>query len=306
VTAVSPVISTNQEVIAGNQNWYTTIEGVDYSFASIGNWSTQEGDWLNPSDDQAARPVAVLGQTVYQQLFANFGLDPLGKTIRFGNGLYRVIGVLSAKGGASTDDVVYVPFTTALERLKNNGYVDEILAQVDDTNTIDADQQAITTLLEQRHHIRKGMDDDFNIANSAQLLQDFNDEISTATGLLVGIAAISLTVGGVGIMNIMIVSVTERTREIGVRMSLGAQRQDIRNQFLIEALTLSLLGGAIGLLLGLLMGYGITTMMNLPNVLTPVSLFLPFLVSAGVGIVFGYYPAMRAAQLDPIEALRSL
>ncbi len=307
VAEVSPVISTNQQVIAGNQNWGTTVEGVDTSFQSIRNWSTEQGDWFSASDDHAARLVAVLGQTVYQQLFAYRGEDPIGKTIRIGNATYRVAGILQAKGGASTDDVIFVPFNTASYRLKNSSYVDQVLVQVDDTNNIDAVQRNITSLLEQRHHILKGMADDFSITTSEQLLQTFNQNLSLFSTLFIGIAAVSLTVGGVGIMNIMIVSVTERTREIGVRLSLGAGREDIRNQFLIEALVLSLIGGAIGLLLRLLLGYGATTiLLGVPFIITPTSLLVPFVVSASVGVIFGFYPAARAARLEPVEALRSL
>ncbi len=218
-----------------------------------------------------------------------------------------MIGVLEAKGGASTtDDVVFVPFSTALERLKNSSYVDQILVKVDDASNIDAVQRDITTLLEQRHHIARGSADDFNLTSSKQLLQTFDQILSLATALYVSIASISLTVGGVGIMNIMIVSVTERTREIGIRLSLGAQRQDIRNQFLIEAVTLSLVGGIIGMLLGMLLGLVITARLGVPFVLTPTSVLVPFVVSAGVGVIFGLYPAVRAARLDPIEALHSL
>ena len=307
VTDVSPIISVNEQVVSGNQNWNTRVQGVETSLQDIQNWSLAEGSWFSTTDEQGARSVAVLGQTVAQNLFSAYGVNPLGQTIRIGNQLYRVVGVLQAKGGASsTDDVVFVPFLTALERLKTSSYVDQILVKVDNASTMDAVQRDIASLLEQRHHVARGSADDFNLTSSAQLLQTATQFTSILTSLLVGIAAISLTVGGIGIMNIMIVSVTERTREIGVRLSLGAQRQDIRNQFLIEALTLSVIGGVIGMLLGLLLGFEVTSLLGLPFVITPTTLLMPFIVSAGIGVIFGFYPAARAAQLDPIEALRSL
>ena len=307
VTAVSPIISIHGQVISGNRNWNTRIAGVDTSLEQIQNWTIAQGAWFTTNDEQGAKSVVVLGQTVYQQLFAASGEDPIGKTIRIDKQPCRVVGVLATKGGAAaTDDVAFVPFSLALGRLKNNGYVDQIVVRVDDASNIDAAQQAITALLEQRHHIARGSADDFNLTSSKQLLDTFNQILSLATALYVSIASISLTVGGVGIMNIMIVSVTERTREIGIRMSLGAQRQDIRNQFLIEAVTLSLVGGVIGMLFGLLLGFGLTNRLGVPFVITPTSLLVPFAVSAGVGVIFGLYPAVRAARLDPIEALRSL
>ncbi|GHO97114.1 multidrug ABC transporter substrate-binding protein [Reticulibacter mediterranei] len=307
VSAVSPIISVNVQAIYGNQNWNTHLKGVDTSLEQIQNWSIEQGSWFSASDQQGARLVAVLGQTVAQNLFASSGQNPIGKTIRVRDQVLRVVGVLATKGGASSsDDVIFVPFSTALYRFKNNGYIDQIIVQVADSNNIDRVQSDITTMLEQRHHIGKNTPDDFNLTSSKQLLQTFDQIITLATALYVSIASISLTVGGVGIMNIMIVSVTERTREIGIRLSLGAQREDILNQFLIEAMTLSLLGGLIGLLLGLLLGLGITTRLAIPFIITPFSLLLPFVMSAGIGVTFGFYPAFRAAQLDPIESLHAL
>ena len=313
VTEVSPIISVNRQVIFNDQNWNTRIQGVNTSLQDIQNWSIAEGDWFSASDQQDGRTVAVIGQTVKQKLFDASGVDPIGQTIRISGQLYRVVGVLQSKGSggfANQDDVIFVPFTTAQDRLRSSSlsspYVDQIALQIDDASNINQVQQAITTLLEHLHRIQKGTPDDFNLISSQQLMQTANQFTSILTILLVGVAAISLAVGGIGIMNIMIVSVTERTREIGIRVSIGAQRQDIRNQFLIEALILSLLGGLIGMLIGFLIGFGITSLTKLPFVITQTSLLMPFAISASIGVIFGLYPAVRAARLDPIEALRSL
>ena len=312
VSLMSPVVSTSQQVIYGNQNWSTRVAGTSPSYQTIQNWVVSEGLWFSDADQQNAKSVAVIGQTIVQNLFSATGTDPINKTIRIGNQLFRVVGVLQTKGSGgfgNQDDVIYIPYTTALDRLRSSSvslpYVDQIALQIDDASNINQAQQDVTTLLERRHHILKGLPDDFHIFSSNQLLQTAQQFTEIITLLLVGIASISLTVGGIGIMNIMIVSVTERTREIGIRMSIGARRGDIRNQFLIEALALSLVGGVIGMLLGLLAGYVITNLTGLPFIVSPVSILMPFVVSAAIGIVFGLYPAIRASQLDPIVALRT-
>ncbi len=305
VTGVTPIISVSQQVIYGNQNWNTKVQGVTPVYQSIQNWTLSEGVWYSESDEQAAKPVALIGQTVANNLFSATGDDPLGKSIRIGTQTFRVGGVLTAKGGNS-DDIIFVPFLTAQNRLKNSTYVDQIQVQVDDSSNINQVQKDVTSLLEKSHHIAIGTTDDFNLTNSTQLLQTSSQFTSTLTLLAVSVAGISLTVGGIGIMNIMIVSVTERTREIGIRISIGAQRQDIRNQFLIEALVLSLVGGVIGLLLGIGVGYVGTSLIKLPFVVTATTLVVPFVISAVIGVIFGLYPAIRASRLNPIDALRSV
>ncbi len=306
VTGVSPIISVNAQVVFGKQNWNTRIQGVNTAFQDIQGWQMAEGNWFSQAQDSGGLPVAILGQTVAHNLFDVTGVDPVGQTIRIRDQEYHVVGVLQAKGGGfNQDDVVLVPFNTALTRLKNTTFVDQILVQVDSSDNINQVQQDITAILERRHQIPGGSPDDFRAISSTQLLQTAQQFTQILTFLLVGIAAISLTVGGIGIMNIMIVSVTERTREIGIRMSIGARRSDIRNQFLIEALVLSLIGGVIGMFMGFLLGLLITNATGLPFVITVVSILLPFLICSIIGIVFGLYPAIRASRLDPIVALRT-
>lgn len=306
VSGVSPIISIGAQVVYGSQNWNTRIQGVNTAYQNILGWQMAEGTWFSTGDVSGGTSVAVIGQTVADNLFSASGADPIGQRIRIRDQIFRVVGLLQTKGGSSTqDDVVYIPYTTALTRLKNTPYIDGIEVQVDDTNNVNLAQQQITSVLERQHHLPPGTPDDFRTISSQQLLQTAQQFTQILTFLLVGIAGISLTVGGIGIMNIMLVSVTERTREIGIRMSVGARRRDIRNQFLIEALTLSFIGGIIGMLMGMLIGLGMTAAFQLPFVVTPTSLLMPFIVSGIIGVVFGLYPAVRAARLDPIVALRS-
>jgi putative ABC transport system permease protein len=310
VTGVSPVISLNNaQIVAGGQNWNTRVQGVTPAMQAIGNWSMAEGAWYTDADEQSQSAVAVIGQTIVDNLFTPTGTDPLGQNILISSQTFRVVGTLQQKGAvgaANQDDVVFVPFATARARLNNSQFVNQIQVQVDSADNVNNAQAAITLLLEQRHNLpTDGSVDDFTVRSSAQAVQTAQQAEQTLTLLLVGIAAISLVVGGIGIMNIMLVSVTERTREIGIRMAVGARRRDIRNQFLIEAVTLSSIGGAIGISIGLVAGLWLTQSFALPFIFNLVAIVLAFGVAAVVGILFGFYPAVRAARLDPIVALRT-
>ena len=317
VTATSPSFGIGGQITYGNQNWLARMDGVSTDLQTMQNWQLAEGFWFSPSQQADGVPVAVIGDTVAQHLFAPSHSDPIGKQFRFGNQLFRIVGVLAPKGGFNQDDIIYIPYTTILTRLfhgANNAF-GEIDVEADGRNSIDQVVQEITAVLEINHRIPSGGPDDFQVQTSAQIIQREDESTQIITDVLTGIAAISLTVAGIGIMNIMLVSVTERTREIGIRMSIGARRHDIRNQFLTEALFLCLLGGAIGLLVGVLVGWlmigviiaaitGSSASGGVPLIITPTTLLLPFTVSAAVGIIFGLYPAIRASRLDPIVALR--
>ena len=308
VANISPVISVGAQAIYGNRNWNTQVQGVSPSYQSLQNWQLARGAWFSTGDQLGAAPVAVIGQTVVDNLFTPAGIDPIGQTIRVNNQLFRVVGTLQSKGSSgfgNADDVIFVPSTAAQDRLKNSLYVDQIQIQVDSSTNVAQVQQNVTTTLEKQHHIAAGATGDFRVLNANQLLQTAQQTTTLLTALLVGIAAISLTVGGIGIMNIMLVSVTERIREIGIRMAVGARRSDIRNQFLIEAVVLSVIGGVIGILIGLLAGLGISAALGLPLVVSPLAILIAFGVAAIIGIGFGLYPAVRAARLDPIVALRT-
>ncbi len=308
VTNISPVLYVRGQAVFGNQNWSTSIEGVTPDFQSIQNWQLAEGSWYNADQEASGASVAVIGQTVYDNLFSATGTDPVGQAIHINGQVFRVVGLLQSKGAqgfSNPDDVIFVPFAATLIHLRNSTFLDQIQIQVDDANNVSQVQNTVTAILEKRHHIPAGGTDDFRVRNSNQLVQTAQQQSVILSALLVGIAAISLTVGGIGIMNIMLVSVTERTREIGIRMAIGARQRDIRNQFLIEALTLSALGGVIGILIGLSGGWAIVSRFGLPFVPSIGAILLAFGVSAAVGVVFGLYPAVRASKLDPIVALRT-
>ncbi len=308
VLNVSPALFIHAQAVHANLNWSTSIYGVYPNFQNIQNWQLAEGAWYSNNDETAGASLAVIGQTVVDNLFAPTSTNPLGQTVRINGQLFRIVGVLQSKGTqgfTNPDDVIYVPFSAELSHLRNSTFVDQIQIQVDDANNVANAQLAATAMLEKRHHITAGAPDDFRVRNSNQLVQTVQQETVILAALLIGIAAISLTVGGVGIMNIMLVSVTERTREIGIRMAIGARQRDIRNQFLVEALILSAAGGIIGIIIGLTGGLALVTAFNLPFVPSITAILLAFGVSAAVGIVFGLYPAVRASKLDPIVALRT-
>jgi putative ABC transport system permease protein len=306
IATFSEVTQNFTQVIYSGQNWATTINGVGIDFTTVRNWPVKEGRPISPQDVRTAAKVCLLGQVVIDNLFN--GADPIDKTIRVKNIPMRVIGVLNTKGdtatGVSQDDVVMVPYTTAMKRLFHLQNLRYIVASAQSEKAVDTAKDEISALLRQRHRIRNGEDDDFTIRTQAEYAETASGAARIMTLLLGGIASVSLLVGGIGIMNIMLVSVTERIREIGIRMALGARAKDIMAQFLVEAMVLSLLGGTIGIVLG----YGGSTVAahysSWPLLVSTSSIVLSFGFSAFVGIFFGFYPAYKASQLDPIEALR--
>jgi len=306
ISASSPIFSSSGgQAVYQKQNWKTRVSGVSPDYENMASWDMAQGLWFNEGDNASARPVVVIGDTVYQNLFVPLNINPIGQSITYRGQPLKVIGVLAPKGGFNLDDVIFTPYNTVRYRLSNNPTnVDEIIVQTTTSDSVNQTVRAIQRVLEHTHHIAKGIPDDFTITTADQLLQQVQQGTSMMTTLLVGIAAISLTVGGIGVMNIMIVSVTERTREIGIRMSMGAKRSDIRSQFLMEALVLCIVGGILGLLVGLAAGYKAATSFSFPFVITPTTFILPFAVSSTIGLVFGLIPAIRASRLDPIMALR--
>lgn len=306
VIGISSIITSSEQAVYGNQSWQTTIEGVNLDYFAIQNLQLAQGSWLSPQDTSNGSTVAVLGSVTARNLLGTSQGSPIGQQVRIRDHLYRIAGVLMQQTvGVSPNNVIYIPLKAAQVRLKNTPFVDQIFVRADAIASVNQVQQAITTTLRKSHRPTSQGTDDFVVRTYTQVLQNAGLGDQVLWLLLVGIAGISLTVGGLGIMNIMLVSITERVWEIGIRIALGARRRDIRNQFLIEALILCMIGGVIGLLLGLLIGLAFTSSFNIPFVITPLTLIVPFAVSAAIALLFGIYPAIRASHLDPIIALRS-
>jgi len=307
INAVSPSISTRGQVINGPYNWSTSIQGVFPEYLSIRSWPLQDGVPFTSQDVKSAAKVCLVGQTIITNLFPN-GENVLGKNIRFKNIPFKIIGVLSKKGentfGQDQDDVILTPVTTVQKRVLATTYYQTIFASAIDEGSTDKAAAEIQQVLRTSHKLQKGTDNDFTVRTQAELISTFTATSQILTILLAVIAGISLVVGGIGIMNIMYVSVTERTKEIGLRMSIGARGIDILMQFLIEAILISITGGLIGVGLGITATKLVTMFLQWPTLVTQSSVILSFLVCFVTGVFFGYYPALKASRLDPIEALR--
>jgi putative ABC transport system permease protein len=304
--AAAPGAATNAQVVFGNQNWSTTVTGTSPDYFNIRAWPVALGSAFSSDDVRTESNVAVLGETVRQNLFGS--ANPVGQTIRIGNLPFTVTGVLIAKGqsgmGGDQDDAVFVPITTLQKKVTGQPWLRYIVVSAISQQASDAAQQQIAALLHDRHHIAPGQPDDFTVRNLADVAQLADQSSRIMTLLLASIASVSLLVGGIGIMNIMLVSVTERTREIGIRVAIGATEGDVQRQFLLEAIVLSVIGGAIGILLGGSASVAISNLLHWTVSVSGLAVFAAVVFSTGVGIVFGYYPACKAARLDPIEALR--
>ena len=306
IASMSPNVDGGVQIVYGNQNWATQFRGVTPDFLEIRKWNLAEGAPFTQADVDRAANVCLVGNTVAQLLFQHD--DPIGKTIRLAKLPFLVAGVLEAKGqsanGGDQDNFVLVPYTTAMHKLTGKYWVDDIYTSTVSPEAIPEAESAVGRLLRQRHKLRPDEGDDFNIRHPEDSLQAQKNASDTITRMLASIASVSLLVGGIGIMNIMLVSVTERTREIGVRMAVGATGRDVKRQFLIEAGVLSLLGGTLGIVLGIGASVALARTLEWAVVISPVAIVVAALFSILVGIFFGYYPAQKAAGLDPIEALR--
>jgi putative ABC transport system permease protein len=306
VAAVSEEVASTAQVAAGNQNWFTRILGESAEYFDIRQWPIADGAPYSSQDVRSANKVCVIGHTTAYNIYGDE--DPVGQVLRIKGVPFVVTGVLTQKGfslqGTDQDDVVIMPFSSAMKRVAGGTTLRNINVQIASEDQIASAQQQIVSLLRQRHNIRSGRDDDFTVRNQQEVADTANATADVMTGLLFAVACVSLVVGGIGIMNIMLVSVTERTREIGVRLAVGAHGRDILTQFLIEAVVLSAMGGVIGIAAGVVASKVISMVKNWPTVISPLWMLIAFLVSAAVGIFFGFYPAREASRLDPIDALR--
>jgi len=306
VGRLTPVVRGRAQVIAANENWATSIEGGNEDYLTVRNWPLASGDNISPRDVLVAEKVCLLGDTVAQNLF--LGQDPVGQIIRIKSLPFRVVGVLTPKGqgqwGQDQDDIIVAPYTTIQKKLLGITYIQQIMVSATRADTVEEAAREMTRLLRQRHRIQNPDEDDFTVRTVEEMAQTRVQLAQTMTGLLMSVASVSLLVGGIGIMNIMLVSVTERTKEIGLRMAVGARTRDILRQFLTEAVSLSALGGVVGIVLGVGVSQGLTQVLGWPTLITSSSIAIAFAFAAAVGIFFGYYPARKAATLDPIDALR--
>jgi putative ABC transport system permease protein len=306
ITNLTPQADTRVQVVYGNQNWGTSVRGVGPEYLELKNWKTVRGGMYTETDVQRAGKVCVLGQTVVEQLFGS--QEAVGETIRVRDLPCVVVGVLEVKGPTATgqdqDDTLLMPYTTVMKKIKGQPWLDDIFGNAASATVVDQVEQEIAALLRERHHISPGGSDDFNMRHPTEIAEMVKQSTQTLEILLATVASVSLVVGGIGIMNIMLVSVTERTREIGLRQAVGARGRDVLRQFLAEAIVLSLIGGLIGIVLGMVGARLIADSFGWPTRVSANAIGVAFGCATAVGVFFGYYPAHRAARLDPIEALR--
>jgi putative ABC transport system permease protein len=304
---VETVRNRGGQVVAANQNWNTSIEGTNVDLPMIKSWPMESGTFLTTTDIATNSKVCVIGTTVRSMLYPE-GNDPVGEIIRIGKHPFKIIGVLASKGqssvGQDQDDVIYAPFTTVQKRMRGITYIEGMTVSAASADNIKQVSDAISAVLRVRHKIQPGDNDDFMCRTLEDIAAIRTETTRTMTMLLASIAGVSLLVGGIGIMNIMLVSVTERTREIGLRLAIGARGGDVLLQFLVEAVVLSLLGGSIGIGLGFGLSQGLTQFLQWPTYVSPDAVLVAFGFAAGIGVFFGFYPARKASALDPIEALR--
>ncbi|WP_028297575.1 ABC transporter permease [Olivibacter sitiensis] len=307
ISAISPGVSSSGQAIKGSKNWPTSLQGVSPEYLGIRKLSIQEGSNFTDEQIRSSQKVCLVGKTVVDNLF-NEGENPIGQIIRFGKIPFEIIGVLSPKGqntfGQDQDDIIIAPYSSVMKRILATTYIQNIYASATTEAVSDKATDEIIAVLRANHRLREGAENDFDVRTQADLINTMSSTSSMMTSLLTAVAGISLVIGGIGIMNIMYVSVTERTREIGLRMSIGARGKDILWQFLTEAILISITGGLIGVVLGISASLAVSYLLHWPTIISESSIIISFIVCAFTGVFFGYYPALKAAALDPIEALR--